>query len=60
MDTVEQGNDIGSFEITRSGQTLIFTYTVGSQNIHPFFEFTYRQSGGDGAPRMDRLSLVQT
>jgi hypothetical protein len=60
MNTVEHGNDLGSLVITRSGQQMIMTYTTNTTHIHPFFEFTYRQSGGDGSPRMDRLSLVQT
>ena len=60
MNTVEHGNDLGSFVITRSGQQMIMTYTTNTTHIHPFFELTYRQSGGDGSPRMDRLSLVQT
>jgi hypothetical protein len=59
MDTVEHGNDLGSFEVTRNGQNMIMTYTAGTTTIHPFFELTYRQSGGDGSPYMDRLSLVQ-
>ena len=60
MNTVEHGNDLGSLVITRSGQQMIMTYTTNTTHIHPFFELTYRQSGGDGSPRMDRLSLVQT
>ena len=60
MDTVEHGNDLGSFEVTRNGQNMIMTYTASTQTIHPFFELTYRQSGGDGSPYMDRLSLVQS
>jgi hypothetical protein len=59
MNTVEHGNDLGSFVVTRNGQNMVMTYTAGTTTIHPFFELTYRQSGGDGAPYMDRLSLVQ-
>jgi hypothetical protein len=56
----QQGANLGSFVITRSGQNIVMTYTASTQTIHPFFELTYRQSGGDGSPYMSKLSLVQS
>jgi len=53
-------NTVATLSVTNSGQALVFTVTCNQTHVHPFFSFDYQQSGGDGAPRMDRLSLVQT
>ena len=53
-------NTVATLTVTTSGQNLIFTITLNTTHIHPFIEWEYRQGGGDGAPRMDRMSLVQS
>ena len=42
---------------TNSGQTVIVTFTFTALGIHPMMSFVYMQSGGDGQPRADRVSL---
>ena len=56
---VADSNTVATLTVTNSGQGLVFTITLNTTHIHPFIEWEYRQSGGDGAPRMDRMSLVQ-
>ena len=43
--------------ITTSGQAILVTITIGQTVVHPCFSVEYNQSGGDGAPRMDRAEF---
>ena len=42
---------------TTSGQAVLFNLTLGQGMTHPHFWIEYHQSGGDGAPRMDRAEM---
>ena len=57
---VGDAQNAGTLTHTNSGQHNVFTYTLNSSMIHPAFKIKYTQSGGDGAPRMDRMKLVIT
>jgi hypothetical protein len=46
-----------SCSIANSGQAIIVTITIGQTVVHPCFSVEYNQSGGDGAPRMDRAEF---
>ena len=43
--------------VTYSGQAVIVTLTLTTGLTHPVFTVEYFQSGGDGAPRMDRAEI---
>jgi hypothetical protein len=43
--------------ITTSGQAILVTITIGQTVVHPCLSVEYNQSGGDGAPRMDRAEF---
>tara|TARA_B100001093_G_scaffold147544_1_gene140273 strand:- start:3395 stop:5119 length:1725 start_codon:yes stop_codon:yes gene_type:complete len=46
-----------SCAVTTSGQAIIVTITIGQTVVHPCLSVEYNQSGGDGAPRMDRAEF---
>ena len=50
-------NAMASLSYTQSGQQNIITLGFDRQHIHPCFRVRYFQSGGDGAPRMDRVKV---
>jgi len=39
------------------GQEVLVTFTFTAIGTHPMCNFVYMQSGGDGQPRMDRVTL---
>ena len=43
---------------TTSGQNILLTLTIGQAAVHPCLSVEYNQSGGDGAPRMDRAAFI--
>lgn len=57
---VGDANNGGTLTVTNSGQHNVFTFTVNTGMTHPVLRVKYTQSGGDGAPRMDRMKLVIT
>ena len=51
-------NELGCSAVaTNSGQTVIVTFTFTALGVHPMTSFVYMQSGSDGQPRADRVSL---
>jgi hypothetical protein len=53
-------NAMASLTYTTSGQQNIITLGFDRTHIHPCFRVRYFQSGGDGAPRMDRVKVEIT
>lgn len=53
-------NSMASLTYTTSGQQNIITLGFDRTHIHPCFKVKYWQSGGDGAPRMDRVKVEIT
>jgi hypothetical protein len=58
------GHDVDSFDganatcaISHSGQAVIVTLTLTAGCTHPMVSVEYHQSGGDGAPRLDRAEM---
>ena len=50
-----------SYAVTNSGQSTIVTFTFDGSaglGIHPMAKFRYAQSGGDGMPRADRVTVA--
>ena len=43
--------------ISTDGQAIIVTLTLTAGCVHPMVSVEYHQSGGDGAPRMDKAEL---
>lgn len=46
-----------SVAVTHTGQGNTVTFTFTSLGTHPMAHFVYMQSGGDGQPRADRVTL---
>ena len=57
---VGDAQNAGTLTVTNSGQHNVFTFTLNMGMTHPVVRVKYTQSGGDGAPRMDRMKLVIT
>ena len=58
--TTFEGIDV-SLAVTNSGQSTIVTFTfagAAGMGIHPMAKFRYAQSGGDGMPRADRVTVA--
>lgn len=43
--------------ISTDGQAIIVTLTLTASCVHPMVSVEYHQSGGDGAPRMDKAEM---
>jgi len=53
----EHNNHGVSVAVTHSGQGNTVTFTFTNLGTHPMANFVYMQGGGDGQPRMDRVTL---
>ena len=49
-----------SVAVTHTGQGNTVTFTFTALGTHPMAHFVYMQSGGDGQPRADRVTLNAT
>ena len=51
-------NALGCTAVTTNvGQHVKIVFTFTNPGVHPMAKLTYSQSGGDGVPRADRVSI---